>query len=185
MIKNKNDSRVRKNRESFFWAFAKVKEEKKPDDTIRMVDVYRTANKSRATFRRHFRNVGDMIEQKEAEMMEEFERVNLTGPDELVWRRILIFIAKNRKFFEYEFSQDGSRFVRKMLEKYRQGTGKIFVRYEAKLNQRLVEMSDHEMYCFLKFWVMDGANINEIKKVTERIKYIEYTIDKRWSSFLG
>ena len=179
--KNKNDLRYQKREKKIFGALIRIVKKEEYAMTVRPSRVYREAGVSRSTFRRHYREVGEILEKKDEELLREFR--SITGGDlKTAWRKTLIFIAKNREVFEMKFAKTDDRLLRRMVEWLDRKLGFGWGRYGARVRLRIFEMFYAEVVGVMNIWAKEGMKIEGIEKMATELAHLTTTADKRWGS---
>lgn len=168
-MKNTNDSRVLKHRELFFWALADVICEDEYNFSIRVADVCKRAGMSRATFERDYSHVGEILKKKDDELIREFYEMQLCGcSPEVIWRKILYFMVRNKEYFLFEF-----KFPRYHL------LWRVFLAIRDVLPGKIVD-DIFSVYCceiwgMLRVWCLRGMEVGEIPALSRKLVVLAET----------
>ena len=180
-VKNEQDLRYRKREKRIFGALIRIVKREEYAMTVRPSRVYREAGVSRSTFRRHYRQVGEILEKKDKELLREFKKV-ASGDLKTAWRKTLIFIVKNREVFEMKFVKTDDRLLRKMVEYLDKKLNFGWMRYGVRTRSRIFEMFYAEVVGVMNIWVKEGMKIEDIERMAVELAHLATTADKRWAS---
>ena len=144
------------------------------------------ANKGRATFFRQYRQVGDIFKLKDLELIEEFSTMKFSGLTQtMVWSRVLIFIAKNREVFDFKFRYDRDKVFRRMIVEIRDEIAPGLKRYDERLANKLFEMLYFEVRGIVKIWIRDGAKVDAVDRVVQRLVYAANNVNRNWGTIFA
>lgn len=168
-MKNTNDSRVLKHRESFFWALAEAISEDEYNYSIRVGDVCKRAGVSRATFDRNYSSVGEILKRKDEELIREFCKLNFCdSTPEIVWRKTLYFMVRNKEYFLFEF-----KFPRYHL------LWRVFLAIRDVLPGTVVDdiffIYCCEIWGVLRVWCLHGMEVEEIPALSRKLVVLAKT----------
>lgn len=176
-------SRVARSRDSLYLALVAMIREDGYNLSIQSSELCARANKSRATFFRQYRQVGDIFKLKDEELMANFNKLDFTGlTKKVVWRRILLFIAQNREVFTFKFRYDRDKVFRKMILSVRGEIAPDLVCYEPELADKLFEMLYFEVRGIVKIWVRKGAKTESINRVARYLNHAANNVSKNWGA---
>ena len=179
-------SRVARSRDSLYLALVAMIREDGYNLSIQSSELCARANKSRATFFRQYRQVGDIFRAKDQELLTKFSELDLSNMSrKLVWQRVLVFILQYREIFEFKFEYDRDEVLRQMLYKIRDLVAPELRRYEPKLANKLFEMLYAEVRSIIKIWLKEGAKTEEISQVARCLDCTANSVCKKWSGFFS
>ena len=183
--KNEQDLRYRKREKAIVEALVKIVKDEDYALTVRPSRVYREARVSRSTFRRHYREVGEVFRRKDGELLREFKRSIKDDELKTAWRKTLIFIVKNREIFELKFVQADDRLLRKMVEYMEKRMDFGWAKYGTKIKGKVFEMFYAEVVGVLSIWEKEGMKIERIESAVRELAHLTKTADKRWGSVVN
>lgn len=175
------DARAKRTKSNLWRALAQILRGKKYCVNVKASKVYRLANVSRATFRRHYKDVDDILEQKDTEMLTAFDRMKFEGLDLInVWQRVLFFMMRYRDVFLLQFQEGDDRFLRELIEKVYNCVDFGWGNYSSELLGRIFEVYYCEVVGILRLWARDGMPSKDLSRVARQLEYLTETADKRW-----
>ena len=183
-MRRQPNTRVVRSRDSLYLALISMIREDGYNLSIQSTDLFAKANKSRATFFRQYRQVGDIFRLKDQEILERFSELDFVNlSKKLVWQRTLLFIVQYREVFAFKMGYDRDMVLRKMIERLRYAVMPELRRYEPELAERLFEMFYAEVWGIIKIWVKNGAKTGEISQVARYLDYAASSVCGRWGAF--
>lgn len=179
------DLRYQKRERAILRALVKIVKNEDYALTIRPSRVYQEARVARSTFRRHYREVGEIFAKKDRDVLGEFRNIIKDKDLKSAWRKTLIFIAKNREIFELKFVQTDDRLLRRMVEYMEEKMDFGWERYEMRVRLRIFEMFYAEVVGILNIWAKDGMKVDRIEMVAKELVYLTRVADKKWGSVVS
>ncbi len=136
--------------------------------TIRPSDLCEKADKSRMTFSRHYMEVGDILKQKDRELLLGFSRIELDGLSLYdAWQRVLVYIFRNRELFKIDFSIYRFSVIRDMLKILMLKIDEDPIGND--LNREIIiEGISFDVYFILKNWIKMDDVLGSVR-VTARV----------------
>lgn len=179
-------TRVARSRDSLYKALISMVSEDDYNLSIQSTELCARANKGRATFFRQYRQVGDIFRFKDEELITSFKALDFTGlTQKMIWRRVLVFIAKNREVFTFKFRYDRDRVFRRMIVDIRDDIAPNLNRYDSELADRLFEILYFEVRGIVKIWVRKGVDVNCIDKVVRCLVHAADNVNRNWGTIFA
>ncbi|MDO4760047.1 MAG: hypothetical protein Q4A33_01955 [Candidatus Saccharibacteria bacterium] len=180
-MRKKPSTRVARSRDSLYLALAAMVSEDDYNLSIQTTELCARANKGRTTFFRQYRQVGDIFKLKDEELLVSFNKIDFTElSQKILWRQILLFIAKNREIFIFKFRYDRDRVFRKMIVGLRDEIAPVLKEYEPEVADKLFEILYFEVRGIIKLWVRKGAKAENINRVAKYLAHAANNISKNW-----
>ena len=163
----KKDSRYQKTETAILATLAKILEETPYTASINPSTLARRSKISLATFYRHYKNIDEIFEKREAAITANYEKVIKRAKTfKQAMRDTLVFIYFNRDYFEIVFKRDNERPVRKIF-------GAIHSAHkEYNCYQVAKEAHFYEFYGILKKWSNNHFSKTEIGIILKGICYL-------------
>ena len=181
MGERKRDARWERSRRKIVRALLGILDREQYALTVRPSRVYRAAKVGRSTFRRHYRVVNEILEQEDAVLMKKFDKIlNGVDSDMVMWRKVLILMAKNREVLLVRLRQRDDRVFRTMIEKINRQRDFGWQRYDVGVRSEIFEMFYSEAVGTINIWVKKKMSIEMVPKIARRLEHLATTADKRW-----
>lgn len=180
-----SDARYRKS-EQLLWAnFCTAL--KSHTFTITVAELCRRSHIHPATFYRHAHDLDDFVAQQQTIIRQEFTafcRTIANQPLPIVFRRLLIFIHKRRRFFTYISITDDLTFSYELLDQLRPTLTRHWPHYTPTLNQKIFLLYRSSLLAILTDWGHHQFAFTRIGHLTTKLTTLTQTAPRRFTSLV-
>ena len=169
------DKRFRETEKAILIAFFSMKEKIDTNGLIKKAHI------SRSTFNRHHKNVYEIVPDYEMYIMRKFklnmgklinkEKVEI----EKVYRRMLLFILKNRTILGILIKNEEKEIIEKMVE----AVEPKIVRMKGDFRQEILKVHAKEIIGLIEIWGTRGFKREELERIYDKIMFLTDSIKIR------